>query len=88
MQGLKLRESRHKKINCCVTETQEFGDGERAEKENQGMRGGEGATRGGVLKKIEEQLGDFPGGPVTLHAPNARGPGSSLVKELDPTCSN
>lgn len=28
------------------------------------MRWGEGATRGGELKKIEEQFGDFPGGPV------------------------
>ena len=27
MQGLKLRESRHKKINCCVTETRNLGMG-------------------------------------------------------------
>ena len=48
----------------CNRNRQEFGDGEKAERENQRMRWGEGATRGGELKKIEEQFGDFPGGPV------------------------
>ena len=29
----------------------------------------------------------FPGGPVAK-TPNAEGPGSILVRELDPTCRN